>query len=385
MKNNIFQILSSGNLELTHSAMIRLLLDREIYDGLNENQDLIKYFFNKTIENSFKIELEQSFKLNYNGKDKRIRFDILFVGEPSEDKKKPILGVIENKFKATPTKTQLEMYDSYLTQHGYMDLEFKILLVFDINQVPSDVKKYADDKKWNIIGYFGTIGILDNLNKLESEISIKDESIRVLIHNYVSYLNDIESEINEIKNSPIYISNKVVQKQTASILSHREIYFRYLLYIQSELSNLAGLEKFFVNQNFDFKSDNDGGKNNIPSVAFWFSGNSFKAVQGVTNYYFGIDGDSMKIGIQYNRKNTNELQPFIAQISESLEQTLKCSALSIEKNTRSIKSSYDEKKSNNLSVFSIFTFKLKSDNELKDQVLKDLENIIVNFHNLISQ
>jgi hypothetical protein len=383
MKNNIFHILSSGNLELTHSAMIRLLLDREIYDGLNENEDLLKYFFNKTIDNSFKIELEQSFKSNYNGKEKRIRYDILFVGEPSENKKKPILGVIENKFKATPTKTQLEMYDSHLTQHGYMDLEFKILLVFDTNQVPSDVKKYGDDKKWNIICYFGTNGILDKLNKLESEISIKDESIRVLIHNYVSYLNAIKSEIYEIKNSPKYISYEEVKKQTASVLSHREIYFRYLLHIQSELSNSTGLKNHFSTSGF--KSDNDGGKNNIPSIAFWFSNNSKKITPGVIGYYFGIDGDSMKIGIQYDRKNTNELEPFIAQISESLEQALKCTTLSIEKNRRSIKTSNDEKKSNNLSVFSIFTFKLKSDNELKDQVLKDLENIIVNFNNLISQ
>jgi hypothetical protein len=380
MKNNIFHILSSGNLELTHSAMIRLLLDREIYDGLNENKDLLKYFFNKTIDNSFKIELEQSFKSNYNGKEKRIRYDILFVGEPSENKKKPILGVIENKFKATPTKTQLEMYDSYLTQHGYMDLEFKILLVFDINQVPSDVEIYSSENKWEIIGYFGTDGILDNLNKLQSEIRYKGESIRVLIHNYASYLNAIKSEIYEIKNSPKYISYEEVKKQTASVLSHREIYFRYLLHIQSELSNSTVLKNHFSTSGF--KSDNDGGKNNIPSVAFWFTGDA-KQKSGILGHYFGIDGDSMKIGIQYDRKNTNELEPFIAKISKYLGQTLTSNTLSIEKNTRTIKSSYDEKKSNNSSVFSIFTFKLKSDNELKSQVLRDLENIIVSFHNLI--
>ncbi len=383
MKNNIFQILSSGNLELTHSAMVRLLLEPETYEGLNEKKELLIHFFNKTIDHSFHIELEQSFKLKFNGKDKRIRFDILLVGNPSEDKKKPILGVIENKFKATPTETQLKMYDSYLTQHEYMDLEFKNLLVFDINQVPSDVKKYAGDNKWNITGYFGANGILENLKKRQSKIRIEDESIRVLIYNYVSYLEAIEAEINEIKNSPKYISYEEVKKQTASVLSHREIYFRYLLYIQSELSNSKVLKNHLSTSSF--KSDNDGGKNNIPSIAFWFSNNSKKITPGVVGFYFGIDGDAMKIGIQYDRKNTNELEPFIAQISESLEQTLNCNTLSIEKNRRSMKTSNDEKKSNNLSVFSIFTFKLKSDNELKDQVLKDLESIIIHFYNQLSK
>lgn len=269
---NIFNILSVADKELVHSSIIKLLLENS----------LINDFFPK-LENTFgEIEVEISNKVDR----KLLRLDILGY---SKDDPKKIEFIIENKFKATPTIEQLKLYDEFLSKRDASRSALKYLLVFCKTQVPSDVKKYCELNKWILISYFTFEDDDKNslLSFLEKMPKLDDDKKQFLITEYRDYLLSIKEDLSFLfKDDKMYNSRKLEQCST-NLKKLRDLKFRYLLHIQSLLSN-----NIIKLSDWEVTTSNDGGSRPVPSVPFWKG-----------NFMFTIDGDSLKIGFSYSHTN----------------------------------------------------------------------------------
>lgn len=356
--NNIFNILSAGNKELVHSSMIKLFCEIEEFD-------FIKKFLDIDTPDDLKIQIEKSDKVG----GEKIRFDLLGVSCVNNEK---VHFLIENKFKATPSVKQLEIYDK-----TRKNITKKFLMVFHSNQVPSDVRIYCEQNGWELRSYFSD-GDSENQSLLSflSFLKVSDnlaENLKLLILEYTNYLKSIHEDIQHLKNNSNYITDRQIDEwletnKLNGILNRRELKFQYLLYIQSTIT-----AKLIFKRSDNITSNNDGGKNNTPSVALWKKSENIEAID---SFYFAIDGDTMKVGVLYKRKDISKVKVLINSISENF---LKNQDLtSVEVKDRLSSKLKEKDASEKLSVFSLYTFKIK-ENRLKSDVVEDALKIITSF------
>lgn len=215
---NIFHILSAGDKELVHSSMLKFLIE--------ESSSFHKEFLGKEFENlsEISIKLETSGNVSDDGRNKRLRFDLLGYDKPKDGK---LLFAIENKFKATPSVHQLELYDKYFDENkNKLHSKFtKYLIVFSEDQIPSDVRKYCDDShsKWVIRPFF-SFGqnkpkLLDFLQTQISKSNLPCSKERFLIKEYKEYLESIYKILNHYIASPTYYSyNTIINTEKENLI-----------------------------------------------------------------------------------------------------------------------------------------------------------------------
>jgi len=350
---NIFNLLSSGNKELVHTSMLQFLWETEKL-GLHQS-------FFKSTKDKKEITLlkEKSVSIKINGVKKRLRFDLV-----SSDYD----FLLENKFKATPTRRQLELYDRFLADNK-QDGSEKFLFVLYKNQVTQDVKAYCEDFGWQIKSYIGideqNDSLLSYLTGLKYKGMLSSEK-EFLIKQYIAYLENVQANIQELveDGDGLYKIKKYIGK---GIMSVREKQFHYLLHIQSEISK--SLKEKGVKE-YDLETTNDGGANVVPSIAFWQSLTNKDQI--IKSLYFGIDGDTMKIGVEYRRKDGERLRDMIREIGSSNMNGLK----SVKQNKQNIDRIKKGKKNDNkTSVYSLATYTIK-ENQKKNDVVEDAVKII---------
>lgn len=328
--------------------------------------DFIKRFLNIDDKHeNLKILLEKSKKVE----KKIIRFDLLGVNKENQD---IAYFLIENKFKATPSVKQLELYDK--TQKS---ITKKFLMVFHSNQVTSDVRIYCEQNGWELRSYFCD-GDSENQSLLSflSSLRVNDslaENLKILISEYTNYLKSIHEDIQHLKNNSNYITDRQIDEwletnKLNGILNRRELKFQYLLYIQSAIT-----EELNFKESDNIVSNNDGGKNNTPSVALWKKSENIEAID---SFYFAIDGDTMKVGVLYKRKNSSKVKNLINSISENFLKNQYLTSVEVKERLSSKLKEKDA--SEKLSVFSMYTFKIK-ENQLKSDVVDDALKIITSF------
>lgn len=129
------------------------------------------------------------------------------------------------------------------------------------------------------------IDFMKNLNQ-----SFNNNVETLIINDYKSYLKKYENAVRKLAENNIYQYFKNNENNIIDIESNssRFIYFQYMLYLQTAIS-----KKLNAKPNFKIDPSNDGGKNVIPSVAFWReAGNSYKGL--ISSAYAGIDGSTFK-------------------------------------------------------------------------------------------
>jgi len=180
---NYFKILEKDNKELTHSAFISYLLDR------NQN------FRNLFVENNkwLSPKLEQSYSHN----KKRCRIDI----ELKSADEKTIL-FIENKFKSFPEEEQLNKYDEIFKQEFNEDIKLvKFLFCFD-------KKLVCFDNHWEVFDYG------DLLNFLKKDIDTdyaSDE--KTFIRHYMLFLEEYLEEYKNLEKNCSRLFKKGLTKE----------------------------------------------------------------------------------------------------------------------------------------------------------------------------
>lgn len=363
---NIFDILSTADKELVHSAMFKFFIQSEY---LSES-----FFSFLEFPSSFRgvTELEKCFSfIDENRNKRKLRFDLL-VSEKS-NKEKTLL-VIENKFKATPTVSQLALYDCYFSSN-YLSQVKKVLFVFSIEQVILEVKEYCKINNWTIKSYLPSImsrNVTDEpksssiLEWLNSEMfnSALDSKSQILLNDYHEYLKCHKNRIEDlVKNKIFHIYNNV----------ERFTYFQYLLYIQKRIAEELYSKGF---DNIDVT--HDGGKNIIPSIAFWMPINN-SDLTGLNSAYVGIDGSTFKLGVSYDKSKHIEVSKHVEFIKSNLNTSF--GTLKYRPNNRQIKKSSEDKKSE--SVNSIHTFEIL-ENQLLDLVIHDIVNSSIVYFNKLS-
>jgi hypothetical protein len=361
--NNIFNILASADKELVHSAMLKFILDSDYL----ANDFLTNVIGISNLQFKGNTELEQSDKNPQT--NKKIRFDLLI--RSSKDNKTPIL-LIENKFKATPTVEQLKLYDDYFESKGIHDIH-KVLFVFSKSQLSTNVSDYCHNR-WKVVSYVafveskeGNHSLLSWLKDAKTHQEL-DERSKLLINDYYDYLLSLEKEINKLVGNISYVEYTTE--------SNRFIHFQYLLYIQGLISNqLLGKESLNITAN------NDGGKNVIPSIAFWMGVKNIN-FKGVDSAFAGIDGNTFKLGISYD-KNDKEYLSEVVRLLKNNWKTKNFKTLLLTENNRNLKSLKDPNTQKPHSVYSIFTFQIKQKTELTDIVSEIAEISVDYFKNYI--
>lgn len=345
---NLFNILSVADKELTHSSVIRLIIEQ---DGLFLNQFNIN-------ENSI-IETEHSFKT---GNNKSIRFDI--IGYNKEDTKvENINFFIENKFKATPTKAQLKRYDDFCKEKCISPK--KILMVYFSEQIPSDVKKYCKVNDWMVYPYFSTNNkesFIEFLEKNKDKF-VSDDKVKFLINEYIDYLNNSWSVLSTKVNSKKLFVRSDFTDLDLAYDRERDIWSRYLMHIQSLIS-----EK--INENISYDSTNDGGSRHIPSVVFWFDNGG----------YYGIDGDSVKLGMTYDYKNYKTLEKIHAELNKTDAKKILGDVINFRFNNSKPKV---KKEKDGSSVFFLISFKFNNWKD-KDVFIESSGKILNNYYEYIT-
>ncbi len=269
---NLFNILSVADKELTHSAIIKLLIEQD--------NSFLKQFGIST--NNLFVETEKSYKSNTNN---RIRFDIIGL-KKNDDDVKNISFIIENKFKVSPTVSQLEAYDDFFEKNNVTPI--KILMVYFAEQIPSDVRKYCNENKWFILPYFTTKTEDSSFFKYLKKIDMSSFSckIKFLVKEYINYLSASWSTLCEkIKDERLFLK-KDFDEMDCLFDRNRDVWFRYLMHIQSLISK-------YINDNVKYISSNDGGARPISTIVFWLE----------NNLYFGVDGNTVRLGAVYNHEN----------------------------------------------------------------------------------
>jgi len=353
--SNIFEILSAADKELVLSAMLKFFIQNEYL-----SKSFLS-FLDSPLTSKGDTELEKSCSfLDKNSNKRKLRLDLLVT--ESSNKAKLVL-VIENKFKAIPTAGQLALYDEYFLSVNQIAVK-KVLFVFSFEQIAFDVNEYCEKNNWTIRSYLPEI-ILGNKTKahnlnnliewLDSKLSMNvfDEKSKLLLADYLSYLLGYKDAIRKYIDSPVFC--------LYNTNDDRFNYFQYLLFIQTRISER--LYKLGFN---NITTSNDGGKNIIPSIAFWHPVNNLK-LPGITSTYSGIDGSTFKLGVLYDKRKHAELSKnveFLIGIFNT-----KFESIRAKPNNRSFKKSDEDKKSE--SVHSIYTFEIL-DKQPLDLVIDDI-------------
>lgn len=136
--------------------------------------------------------------------------------------------------------------------------------------------------------------------------------------------------------------------------------------------------------NINILSSNDGGSNVIPSVSFWLN-NKDKKVKKYDSAYFGIDGDTIKIGFLYKKANSQETKILISSI---LLDVIKYHYLIDTSKATKLKELINdeldvEKMNRSQSVCSIYTFRAR-EGETKYDVVNNCISLAIDFFTIIS-
>jgi hypothetical protein len=347
-KFNIFSILSVADKELTHSSVIKLVIEQDV--------EFLKQF---DINEDCIVETEKSFKT---AKNKSIRFDIIGFNNKNTGVEN-INFFIENKFKATPTKSQLVMYDDFFKEKNI--LPKKILMVYFSEQISSDVQKYCNDEGWKVYPYFSTD---DGESFIKFLASKRDKfgpnaKIKFLIDEYIVYLSNSWKVLSEKINDKNLFLRKNFQNLELAYDRDRDVWFRYLMHIQSLISTK-------IDSNISYDSGNDGGSRPIPSVVFWFNNGA----------YFGIDGDSVKLGVLYDYKNYKAIEYIQSELNETLVKKMLVDDIDFKINNSKPK---EKKGKDGSSVIFLISFNLNNWSE-KDIFIETSGKILNNYYNYIS-
>jgi hypothetical protein len=282
-------------------------------------------------------------------------------------KVKPLF-IIENKFKATPTKKQLELYDAFLKEKEAKIP--KILMVFMKQQVPSVVREYCEANKWIIKSYFdfenndSLCNLLMNADMDNMEL---DNNTNFIIRSYTSYLRKYYEAIKKLIESSNYVEFKP---------DNRFIHSQYMMYLQARIANKA--EKIIKEKNFNMT--NDGGSNTIPSVAFWNTVTSPELKEIIKWLSFGIDGNSFKLSVHYLRIKSELFKEKIDTIVEKttpITKDLKTLKFSLKKTEVKQKDTSNKDKT---SCYSLFSFQA-DEKLLINDIIQDSAVILEAFLN----
>jgi len=384
---NVFHILSAGDKELVHSSMLKFLIEeypifRKEFLGEEFEHNIELYI---KLEHSDNIKEETDDENKVKPKNKRLRFDLLGYDKPENGK---LLFAIENKFKATPTVHQLMLYDKYFNKQKVLDVikpsqkaskpsskkvilaeNFKkYLIVFSEEQIPSDVKEYCEKENWEIRSYF-QLNDKSSIENLLEKIEILDKNKNFIAKQYNEFISNKSTELEK------YLGQ---EKFVSFAKKNREVHFRYLLHIQKLISDKQ-LE-LDPNSEIKYSTGNDGGKNTIPSINFILEGIKFNH-QNIRAAFFGIDGDTIKIGVYYFRdkkENKGEIEQYLEDVQNVIWEDLKAKnlkSLQLKKETgRNINLKESKDGTNIGSAFSLFTFESKE--KKLDEVINDCANLL---------
>lgn len=394
---NIFEILSVADKELVHSAMLQFFIESDNWKGdffkfLDYPLDKEKVVFYPKLEYSNNLQIEDT-------KKKRIRFDLVLFED--KEQTKPIL-IIENKFKATPTVEQLELYDKFINPKesnsskkepiSFNDVK-KILFVFSMDSVSGPIIGYCEKHKWEIVPYVKAFDEKSTLLEfLVSKVNEKkycptDEKEKLFISDYIELLKGHQCKIIELikPDKEPWTFPKYDEK-------NRFYYLQFLLFIQKKIYHQLALNQDFPilesNQDFPILSSNpdfrikfslniDGGRNNTPSVNFWLDSDVGKGCN-IHAVYVSIDGDNLRLGFQYERpENANPIsKEFIDNFINSLNVLHDKNKIELNPSGyKQVKS--NESKDPRYSVYSILTGSLGGLNVM--EVLDELPKIISSY------
>ena len=355
---NVFEILATADKELVHSSMLKFLL-------LDERFKLNEYFVLPQ-HNNLNVILEYSEKVD----NKRLRFDIVGCesSEKLNDEQKPKgifnkdskvkpIFIIENKFKATPTKNQLKLYDDFLKPYK-PDREIKkILMVFMRQQVPSVVQDYCCDNKWLIKSYFdfdNNDSLYNFLIDLKIDNSALDTNTKYIIRSYISYLRKYYDAIKELISCTNYVEFNP---------DNRFIHSQYMMYLQAKIADKAN----DIIKAKGFNVTNDGGGNTIPNVAFWNKVTSPELEKVIKWISFGIDGNSFKLSVHYLRSENELFNKKIKPVTDAvtpITENLKTLVFTTLKKTE-VKQN-DTSNKDKTSCYSLFSFQANENIPVED-------------------
>jgi len=301
--DSIFDVLYAADKELVHSAMLKFLIE---FEGTKKGVlDLLepKTFHSETV---FPI-LEKIYPTE-NGN--RVRFDLVLFNRRDNQLTNPLL-VIENKFKATPTITQLKSYDEFLKEKNIK----KVLFVFSLETVSYTHEKYCIQNGWAIISYLpislveNGCSVLETLERLNNREN-KEHNTKewFLVNEYITSLQGYRKKFNE------YIILPVFPKYQPE---KRFFHFQFLLYFQRKIwSKILGL-----NTNLEKFVDVGYGTNTVPSIHFWLPFNDIGVYQklGVCAVYTAIDGSTFKLGVFYNKTVAGDCKYIVEKIKLCLD------------------------------------------------------------------
>ena len=335
-----------------------------ISEGFNFFKDICENDLAKLVVN---LEVTGNVKIEEKNKPltKKLRFDIVINNNVLDNILNAPFMIIENKYKATPTQNQLELYDTYLFQNGLSPI--KVLMVFFEEQIPSDVKSYCDLHNWKIKSYFtineSNSSLFDYLNNVNIEYYSNPNKKKqiFLIDEYKAYLNAVQGEIKTIINESSMLSTEYFK-------NNRDFWFKYLLYIQGLISKRISEKLEVTNCEIVYKSGNDGGSNVIPSVVFWF-----KKI-----YFFGIDGNSLKIGFWYEH-NDNSILERKKLLIEALENSIYINGLIL--SDKGVINNPNVKDKNGTSVMSLASFYLDKWQN-KNDFIEDSAKLFIEYYNI---
>jgi hypothetical protein len=425
---NLFRIIESADKEMIHSAMVKFFMETFW------NDPMLDCFHLKTFKDkNLTIQLEESHTYDpksinsknsatvsekpNNDKSKvkkskklekvRIRFDI--VGRIDNDR--PAF-IIENKFKAVPTKAQLESYDKALSVlWGYEKDDpnknlVKVLMVFSAQQISKSLWEHLNKNKWvvtsylsindkkdkNVTSFFDTLKTLppfDDPNKLPPNPTDIDPDLNLnyIVTSYRDRLKDYDDIFTTILNSEHYLKYGTEGKLSlgnseveSKGLATRFIYLQYLISIQQQIDErLQPLKN--EGKIKEYTMSNNGGSQVVPSVAFWFNVPNVHSSARFHALYFSIDGMTAKIGFCYTRANGEKID--IEKVREFLVKKLNESEpsgryfnsnISESKNNKAFKPHKDNVQAG-YSVYAPICIAFKGDLE-KENVINDAVKII---------
>jgi hypothetical protein len=352
---NLFNIFASADKELVHSSMLKFLIDLE-------GKTFLQVLGISGDFSTCNIDLEKSceFKGNELIKKAGVRFDVLGV---SKDQK--IEFIIENKFKAVPGLEQLKLYDAYLQQKNLWNIP-KVLMVFSRSMLTNDILNYCKEQNWNVQSYISLGNDKDSLlNKLSLfKESVANVKIQDIIVSYIEYLESFKNQIESfIKTKSLIVYDEKEHD--------RFIYFQYLLYVQSKITNslaLPGIDNIRIS--------NGGSSTKIPTVNFWEK--EYRHYEDIF-LFASCDGGTFKIGIHYPianiLKNKKVPEDLFNKMKLKVESLIYLESKKIKTN---LTTSASKKIGKEKSVYTIISFSAKSEATL-DQVTNEFATIIAEY------
>ncbi len=311
---NIFEILSAGDKELVHSSIFKELLTHPATKEAFAK--LLGITLNSLNKDTVHIESPFSFDIVANGKEiqKKLRFDLL-IGE-----KRYFNAVIENKFKAIPTKSQLELYDQFFQAPGSLGFSpgiKKVLIVFSLDIIPSSVVKYADENNWNIVPYVNYSNdhkdsimgfVQDAINMVDPEQYPK---FRFLLIEYLEFLKPLYEGLQKI------IQSNRLEFNSLPAANSRFHLRNYICYLLTEVQKRIPESDVYLTE---WHVHSDGGANTTPCASLH---RTFQ-YEEISVLFFEFQGSTLKCGFCFNPDSeASRIVTLKKQLFDFVDNTLK--------------------------------------------------------------